>query len=253
MAKTSMSMVAVVALLVRIGLTAHVGMAQGCDTCTCSHDAANLLPFESATSVHDSILGEITNYSHATDWQNAVAALRDRATVLQDEWAGGGGFVAATHVVPEPQLEAMLIEALRPDAFSNSHRKGILAPAKSRSVPYGYILENMPTVSALYDDPDFILVLEQISGRSLQLSHASDPHAMVLYYYTEPGDFIGWHYDSSFYHGERFTALIPLFDNSSCRLDIELPGLAGQENFDADEQIGGGSQPTPPTALYYST
>ena len=36
------------------------------------------------------------------------------------------------------------------------------------------------------------------------------------------GDHIGWHYDTSYYAGRRYTLLIGLIDRSSCRLDYQL-------------------------------
>ena len=33
---------------------------------------------------------------------------------------------------------------------------------------------------------------------------------------------IGWHYDTSYYAGRRYTVLLGLIDHSSCRLDYEL-------------------------------
>jgi hypothetical protein len=64
----------------------------------------------------------------------------------------------------------------------------------------------------------------------VQISPPDDPHAYALYYYTRPGDHIGWHYDTSYYRGRRYTVLLGLIDRSSCRLDYELhtrePGAA---------------------------
>ena len=37
-----------------------------------------------------------------------------------------------------------------------------------------------------------------------------------------PGDHIGWHYDTSYYDGRRYTLLLGVIDESSCRLDYEL-------------------------------
>ena len=37
-----------------------------------------------------------------------------------------------------------------------------------------------------------------------------------------PGDHIGWHYDTSYYRGRRYTLLIGVIDESSCQLDYEL-------------------------------
>ena len=46
-----------------------------------------------------------------------------------------------------------------------------------------------------------------------------DPHACALYYYTKPGDHIGFHYDTSYYKGARYTVLIGLVEQSEhCRL-----------------------------------
>ncbi|KAF1054714.1 MAG: hypothetical protein GAK41_00526 [Burkholderia gladioli] len=54
------------------------------------------------------------------------------------------------------------------------------------------------------------------------MSPADDPHGYALYYYTKPGDHIGWHYDTSYYDGRRYTLLIGVIDESTCRLDYEL-------------------------------
>jgi hypothetical protein len=44
-----------------------------------------------------------------------------------------------------------------------------------------------------------------------------------LYYYTEPGDHIGYHYDTSYYKGARYTILLGLLDQSrQCRLVCDL-------------------------------
>jgi hypothetical protein len=56
----------------------------------------------------------------------------------------------------------------------------------------------------------------------LQLSPADDPHAYALYFYTRAGDHIGWHYDTSYYAGRRYTLLLGVVDRSSCRLDYQL-------------------------------
>ncbi|MEK7726684.1 MAG: 2OG-Fe(II) oxygenase, partial [Nitrospirota bacterium] len=46
-----------------------------------------------------------------------------------------------------------------------------------------------------------------------------DPHSCALYYYTQPGDHIGFHFDTSYYKGKRYTVLIGLVERSEhCRL-----------------------------------
>ena len=64
--------------------------------------------------------------------------------------------------------------------------------------------------------------LDDLTGERLQLSPPEDPHAYALYFYTRAGDHIGWHYDTSYYAGKRYTLLLGLIDDSSCRLDYEL-------------------------------
>ena len=57
----------------------------------------------------------------------------------------------------------------------------------------------------------------------LSLCPENDPHSCALYYYTEPGDHIGFHYDTSYYKGARYTILMGLVDKSTqCKLVCEL-------------------------------
>ena len=79
-----------------------------------------------------------------------------------------------------------------------------------------------PFIAELYRSPALIDWLGKLSGERLQVSPADDPHAYALYFYTRPGDHIGWHYDTSYYAGRRYTLLLGVIDESSCRLDYEL-------------------------------
>lgn len=171
-------------------------------------------------------------------WDRVMGNFSLRAPELRAEWQSTGGFSQALGAIPDGHVRQMREEALR--GFSASHRKGIVAPSKSQSQGYDYVKQFMPTAMSLYKDPVFIKSLEQISGRKkLMLSADSDPHAAVVYYYAQAGDFIGWHYDTSFYYGERLTVLVPLFDNSTCELQVELMArdldLERQEKEDEKE------------------
>ena len=79
-----------------------------------------------------------------------------------------------------------------------------------------------PFIGELYRSRALIDLLEGIAGERLQLSPADDPHAYALYFYTRPGDHIGWHYDTSYYMGRRYTVLLGVIDQSSARLEYEL-------------------------------
>ena len=89
-----------------------------------------------------------------------------------------------------------------------------------------------PFIAQLYHSPALLRWLGTLTGERLQLSPADDPHAYALYFYSRPGDHIGWHYDTSYYSGRRYTLLLGVVDRSTCRLDYELhtkePGGATQ-------------------------
>jgi len=82
--------------------------------------------------------------------------------------------------------------------------------------------ERAAWIASLYRSPVLLEWLAQIAGERLQVSPADDPHAYALYFYTRPGDHIGWHYDTSYYAGRRYTLLIGVIDRSSCQLEYQL-------------------------------
>jgi hypothetical protein len=102
-----------------------------------------------------------------------------------------------------------------------------------------------PFIAQLYRSKELIGWLERTCGEALQLSPEDDPHAYALYYYTRPGDHIGWHYDTSYYEGRRYTLLLGVMDDSSCRLDYEL------HTRNADEADEPGSVQIPPGGLVF--
>ncbi len=131
-----------------------------------------------------------------------------------------GAFVSLEPVLP-PDVTRRLVEdadALLPEVNRNylpGHKKG-------GSVSRHTIDRLAPTIAALYRSKPLIALLENLCGERLQICPPDDPHAYALYYYTRPGDHIGWHYDTSYYEGRRYTLLLGVMDRSSCRLDYEL-------------------------------
>ena len=123
------------------------------------------------------------------------------------------------------------VERVRPAI----HRSYIPRHKKGGSVSYYTLVEHAPAITALYRAPAFVELLASVTGRPLQPCPASDPHACALYFYTEPGDHIGFHYDTSYYRGERFTVLVGLIEQSSSRLACQLyKNVAGREPVDLD-------------------
>ena len=50
----------------------------------------------------------------------------------------------------------------------------------------------------------------------------NDPHRCAFYAYTEEGDHMGFHYDTSYYKDRRWTLLVGFRDDSSSRLLCHL-------------------------------
>jgi hypothetical protein len=131
-----------------------------------------------------------------------------------------GRFVHLPEFVPAPLLERVGHEAAALRA--RAQRKVVPGYKKSGSVSYHRVLEEAPAIVALYRSPRVIDWLSRLAGAPLVCCPESDPHACALYYYTEPGDHIGFHFDSSHYAGARYTALIGIVDDSSARLVCDL-------------------------------
>ena len=49
--------------------------------------------------------------------------------------------------------------------------------------------------------PAFVDFLSRLAGARLLPCPDDDPHACALYFYAEPGDHMGFHYDNSYYRG----------------------------------------------------
>jgi hypothetical protein len=134
-----------------------------------------------------------------------------RAYWNQNEFLFLPAFIPPT--VVEPCLRE--IEQVEPDINRNyvpGHKQG-------GSVSSYVIREKAPAIVALYRSPALQTFLSRLVDAPLMLCPEDDPHACALYYYTKPGDHIGFHYDTSYYKGARYTVLIGLVERSEhCRL-----------------------------------
>lgn len=128
-------------------------------------------------------------------------------------------------LVIEDFLPKRVLETLLPDverSRAKIHRTRIPLQKKGGSVARPLLAELRCRFGELYGSPALHSFLEYITGATIQECPEEDLHGYTLYAYTEAGDHIGWHYDTSFYRGRRFTVLIGLIDNESCRLDCEF-------------------------------
>ena len=143
------------------------------------------------------------------------------------------------------QNELLVLERVLPPAVTDAfaaevnrvrpavHRNYIPRHKKGGSVSFYTLAAEAPAILSLYRHPAFIEFLERVTGQRAQPCPESDPHACALYFYTEPGDHIGFHYDTSYYAGTRYTVLVGIVERSSsrlvCQLYKDVPGRAPEE------------------------
>jgi hypothetical protein len=139
---------------------------------------------------------------------------------LRAEFVAQGAFLYLRDFL-SPEVTAQLVAAVA--AVKTVVNRNYLPGHKQGGSVSRHALDELaPFIAALYRSPALIEWLGKLSGEPLQVSPADDPHAYALYFYTRPGDHIGWHYDTSYYAGRRYTLLLGVIDESSCRLDYEL-------------------------------
>lgn len=164
----------------------------------------------------------MTGQSGLSGLARAIEAAFGRldAAAIRHHYQEQDEFVHVPACLP-PDVVARLVadvERVRPAI----HRNYIPRHKKGGSVSYYTLREQAPAILALYRSPACLAFLEAVTGRPLQRCPERDPHACALYFYTEPGDHIGFHYDTSYYEGERFTVLVGMIERSSSRLVCQL-------------------------------
>jgi hypothetical protein len=148
----------------------------------------------------------------------AIEALDQEA--VHDAYWRQGEFVHLERFLPPEVVERFVEEfdRLRPRV----HRSHVPRRKKSGSVGYFTLLAAAPAIVTLYREPAMRDFLSGLAERSLQLCPAHDAHSCALYVYTEPGDHITAHYDTSFYKGARYTVLLALVNRTRSRLVGQL-------------------------------
>ena len=125
-------------------------------------------------------------------------------------------FVYLERCLPPSVVSALVaeVEGMRPAI----HRNYIPGHKKGGSVSAFTLVAQAPAILALYRSPAFLDFIQKVTGQPLQRCPERDPHGCALYFYTEPEDHIGFHYDTSYYRGARYTVLLGLVERSSSRL-----------------------------------
>jgi len=150
----------------------------------------------------------------------AVAAV-DVERIRNEYWSQNECVYLERFLAPS-LVESVLIpevQRLRPEV----HRAFIPGHKKSGSISYFTLREKAPIFLQFYRAPAFIDFVSCLANARLLPCPESDPHACALYFYTEPGDHMGFHYDTSYYKGARYTILLGLIQRSqTCRLLCHL-------------------------------
>jgi hypothetical protein len=129
-------------------------------------------------------------------------------------------FVFLPRLLPAAVVDALVqeVEAVRPEV----HRNWVPRHKKGGSVSFYTLVGKAPATLALYGAPALLDFLSGLAGAPLLPCPEDDPHRCALYFYTEPGDHMGFHYDTSYYRGARYTVLLGLVDRSAARLAVRL-------------------------------
>ena len=156
---------------------------------------------------------------HVTQELEHAIARNPNEIVSKTYWEQGE-FFSIEKFFPQEVIDQFMaeVEIVRPKLNRNylpTHKKG-------GSVSHYLLRESAPSILAFYRSSAFIEWLSKIAGAPLLLCPDEDPHACALYFYTEAGDHIGWHYDTSYYKGARYTVLLGLVDRSTSRLECRL-------------------------------
>lgn len=150
----------------------------------------------------------------------AVAAL-DFDRLHHDYWEQNE-FLVIKQFLPRAFVEEFFVPQAQ-GAKGDLNRNYIPGHKKGGSVSYYTVQEKAPHFLDLYRSESFRTFLNRLVEAKLMFCPDNDPHSCALYYYTEPGDHIGFHYDTSYYKGARYTILMGLVDRSThCKLVCEL-------------------------------
>ncbi len=147
----------------------------------------------------------------------------DNSTLVSNpssEFAESGRLLTKENWVNEGLLQSLQSELEQCEHLA--HRNYVPGFKKGAAISWFDIQRNAPTTAALYKSKELLEWVSSLVGEDVQLCPLDDPHACAFYIYSEPGDHIGFHYDTSHYRGKRFTLLLGIEDESSCILKCEL-------------------------------
>lgn len=160
---------------------------------------------------------------------------------LRAEYLANDEFLFVEKFLPE-EILARWQEDLR-RLRGGIHRNFIPRHKKGGSADFSTIARLAPSIHAVYSSPELLRFVETLTGAKIQYCPDTDLHRCALYAYTEAGDHIGWHYDTSYYRGRRYTVLLGLVDRSNSKLGYRL------HTRNPGQEVVEGELATPPGCL----
>jgi alkylated DNA repair dioxygenase AlkB len=145
--------------------------------------------------------------------QTNEANLREKYS-MQDE------FVIVEDFLPSEVLSRWEVELER--IKPHIHRNYLPGHKKGGSVAYQTVNALAPSITSLYHSAPLLAFFRRVVSAEINECPPNDPHRCALYAYTEEGDHMGWHYDTSYYKDRRWTVLVGFKDESSSRLLCHL-------------------------------
>ncbi len=148
------------------------------------------------------------------------AAAPGRIESLARTYFWQGEFLSLPAFLPASTTGELVADVSR--VRGEAVRRGLPGYKSSSSIAWPVLREAAPSVSALFRSVALLQFLEGVTDARLQPAPDWDPHACAVYHYDRAGDGIGFHYDTSWYRGARYTVLVGLVNQSSARLACEL-------------------------------
>ena len=156
------------------------------------------------------------------------AVIQQDEADLRRQYSAQDEFVVMSDFLPGSVLEQW--EAQLPAIIPQIHRNFLPGHKKGGSVPYDVLRSVAPVITEVYHSKQLLEFLRRIAGASMNECPTNDPHRCAFYAYTEEGDHMGFHYDTSYYKDRRWTLLVGFKDDSSsrllCHLHTKQPGHA---------------------------
>jgi alkylated DNA repair dioxygenase AlkB len=156
----------------------------------------------------------------AIDEALARSIAEARRAALARTYFWQGELLAMPGLLPRTLVDALVEDVHRVRAAAV--RRQLPGYKGSSSVAWPVLRAGAPSVAGLFHSAAFRGLVEEVADASLVAAPGWDPHACAVYHYDREGDGIGYHYDTSWYRGARYTVLVGLVNRSTALLSCDL-------------------------------